>query len=94
MYSILLVIALWITPNILPRRFGIPRFDPASFYSLQFGVGTASLLMTAGVLIKQNQQEKLAEQEDKDSVVWKTEKYNTEVEAPIFRITTNAFSLN
>lgn len=62
LYSILLVIALWITPNILPRRFGIPRFDPGPFYSLQFGIGTASLLMTAGVLIKQNRQEKLAEQ--------------------------------
>ena len=62
LYTILLVIVLWMTPNILPRRFGLPRFDPPPIAWLGFWVTTGSLLMTAGVLIKQNRQEKLAEQ--------------------------------
>ncbi|MBO3460739.1 DUF1003 domain-containing protein [Aetokthonos hydrillicola Thurmond2011] len=62
LYSILLVIILWITPNILPRRFGLLRFDPPPFSWLQFSLTIGSLLMTTGVLIKQNRQEKLAEQ--------------------------------
>jgi uncharacterized membrane protein len=60
--SVLLVITLWITPNILPRRFGLPRFDPPPFPWLQLTLATSSLLMTTGVLIRQNRQEKLAEQ--------------------------------
>ncbi|WP_375504561.1 DUF1003 domain-containing protein [uncultured Nostoc sp.] len=62
LYSILLGIILWITPNVLPRRFGIPRFDPLPFSWLQFSLTTGSLLVTTGVLIKQERQEKLAEQ--------------------------------
>ncbi len=62
LYSILLVIVLWMTPNVIPRRFGLPRFDPPPFAWLGFWLTTGSLLMTAGVLIKQNRQEKLAEQ--------------------------------
>ena len=62
LYTIVLIIVLWMTPNILPRRFGLPRFDPPPFAWLGFWVTTGSLLMTAGVLIKQNRQEKLAEQ--------------------------------
>ncbi|MEH2418987.1 DUF1003 domain-containing protein [Nostoc sp.] len=62
LYSILLGIILWITPNVLPRRLGIPRFDPLPFAWLQFSLTTGSLLVTAGVLIKQERQEKLAEQ--------------------------------
>jgi uncharacterized membrane protein len=48
-------------PNVLPR-LGLPQFDPPPFPWLEFTIGTGSLLMTAGVLIKQNRQEKLAEQ--------------------------------
>ncbi len=62
LYSILLAITLWVVPNALPRRFGLPRFDPPPFSWLQFSLTTGSLLMTSGVLIKQNRQEKLAEQ--------------------------------
>ncbi|MEH1872029.1 DUF1003 domain-containing protein [Nostoc sp.] len=62
LYSILLGIILWITPNVLPRSLGIPKFDPVPFAWLQFSLGTGSLLVTTGVLIKQERQEKLAEQ--------------------------------
>lgn len=62
LYSILLGIILWVTPNVLPRRFGISRFDPPPFYWLQFSLTAGSLLVTTGVLIKQERQEKLAEQ--------------------------------
>ena len=59
LYSILLVVALWVCPNILPRRFGIPHFDPPPFDWLERTITLSSLLMTTGVLIKQNRQEKL-----------------------------------
>lgn len=62
LYTILLVVALWIFPNVLPQRFGVPQFDPPPFDWLEHLIGFGSLLMTAGVLIKQNRQEKLAEQ--------------------------------
>lgn len=62
LYSIIIAIAVWMIPNVLPRRFGVPRFDPPPFPWLEFTIGTGSLLMTAGVLIKQNRQEKLAEE--------------------------------
>ncbi len=62
LYSIVVGIILWVTPNILPRRLGIPRFDPLPFPWLQFSLTVGSLLVTTGVLIKQERQEKLAEQ--------------------------------
>ncbi|MEH2394285.1 MAG: DUF1003 domain-containing protein [Nostoc sp.] len=62
LYSILLGITLWVIPNILPRRLGLSRFDPPPFSWLQFSLTTGSLLVTTGVLIKQERQEKLAEQ--------------------------------
>jgi uncharacterized membrane protein len=62
LYGILLVTALWILPNALPRRFGLRQFDPPPFYWLQGAVGFGALLVTTGVLIKQDRQEKLAEQ--------------------------------
>ncbi|MBN3897085.1 MAG: DUF1003 domain-containing protein [Nostoc sp. NOS(2021)] len=62
LYSILLGIILWVTPNVLPRRLAIPRFDPLPFPWLQFSLTAGSLLVTTGVLIKQERQEKLAEQ--------------------------------
>ncbi|MDF5739447.1 MULTISPECIES: DUF1003 domain-containing protein [unclassified Nostoc] len=62
LYSIVLGIILWVTPNVLPRRLAIPRFDPVPFPWLQFSLTTGSLLVTTGVLIKQERQEKLAEQ--------------------------------
>ncbi|MEH2421850.1 MAG: DUF1003 domain-containing protein [Nostoc sp.] len=62
LYSILLGIIIWVTQNILPRRLAIPRFDPFPFPCLQFSLTAGSLLVTTGVLIKQERQEKLAEQ--------------------------------
>lgn len=62
LFTILLIIALWVTPNLLPRRFGIKRFDPPPFDWLERCITLGSFLMTAGVLIKQTRQEKLAEQ--------------------------------
>ena len=62
LYSILLGVTLWMVLNLLPANFGIPKFDPAPFEWLDHVLGLASLLMTSGVLISQNRQEKLAEQ--------------------------------
>ena len=62
LYSILLGVTLWMVVNSLPQATGIPRFDPAPFEWLDHVLGLASLLMTSGVLITQNRQEKLAEQ--------------------------------
>lgn len=62
LYSILLGVTLWMVVNILPPNLGIPHFDPAPFEWLDHLLGFASLLMTSGVLITQNRQEKLAEQ--------------------------------
>ncbi|MBR8839412.1 MAG: DUF1003 domain-containing protein [Stigonema ocellatum SAG 48.90 = DSM 106950] len=62
LYSILLGIILWVTPNALPRRFGLPRFDPPPFPWLGFSLTVGSLLVTTGVLITQNRQEQMAEQ--------------------------------
>jgi uncharacterized membrane protein len=62
LYCILLVVTLWILPNVLPRQFGFPRFDPPPFEWLEHLLSLASLLMTAGVLMAQQRQEKLAEQ--------------------------------
>lgn len=62
LFTILLVIALWMLPNVLPRRFGFKQFDPPPFNWLERCITLGSFLMTAGVLIKQTRQEKLAEQ--------------------------------
>ncbi len=62
LYGILLLTALWILPNALPKRFGIRQVDPPPFFWLQGAVGFSALLMTSGVLIKQTRQEQLAEQ--------------------------------
>ena len=61
LYSIILIVVLWILPNVLPQHF-IPRFDPPPFEGLEQTIGIGSLLMTTGVLIRQNRQEKMAEQ--------------------------------
>ena len=61
LYSSLLVVALWLLPNVLPD-LGLPQFDPPPFDLLQLTLGIISLPMTIAVLIKQDRQEKLAEQ--------------------------------
>ena len=62
LYSSLLVVALWMLPNVLPQSLGLPHFDPAPFDLLQLTLGIISLPMTIAVLIKQERQENLAEQ--------------------------------
>lgn len=62
LYSSLLVVALWLLPNVLPESLGLPQFDPPPFDLLQLTLGIISLPMTIAVLIKQDRQEKLAEQ--------------------------------
>jgi len=62
LYGILLATVLWMLPNILPEDWGLMRFDPFPFEWLQFSLGFGSLVMTIGILIKQNRQEQLAEQ--------------------------------
>ncbi|MBV8886839.1 MAG: DUF1003 domain-containing protein [Chroococcidiopsidaceae cyanobacterium CP_BM_RX_35] len=61
LHSILLAISLWVLPNLLPRRFSVPHFDPPPFDWLERTITLSSLLVTTGVLIKQSRQEKLAE---------------------------------
>ncbi len=62
LYGTLLVVVLWMLSNVLPQRWSLAPFDPPPFNWLEFLIGVGSLLMTIAVLIKQNRQEKLAEQ--------------------------------
>ena len=62
LYSILLVIALWVFPSVLPRRDSTQRVDSPPFYGLERTITLSSLLIMTGVLITQNRQEKLAKQ--------------------------------
>lgn len=62
LYCSLLVVALWLLPNVLPQSLGLPQFDPFPSDLLQLTLGIISLPMTIAVLIKQERQEKLAEQ--------------------------------
>jgi uncharacterized membrane protein len=62
LYGTLFAVALWMLFNLLPQRWSLARFDPPPFNWLEFAIGVGSLLMTIAVLIKQNRQEKLAEQ--------------------------------
>lgn len=62
LYIVVIGVTLWMVPNLLPRDFGFPQFDPPPFEWLDHILGFASVLMTTGVLIAQNRQEKMAEQ--------------------------------
>ncbi|HAA32521.1 MAG TPA: hypothetical protein DCE56_38500, partial [Cyanobacteria bacterium UBA8553] len=62
LFCILIGVSVWIVPNVLPERFGFPKFDPPPFEWLEHLLSLASLLMSTGILITQNRQEKLAEQ--------------------------------
>jgi uncharacterized membrane protein len=62
LYIVLLTITIWFVLNVEPQFFGLPQFDPPPFAWLQLSLSLSSLLMTVGVLITQNRQEKLAEQ--------------------------------
>ncbi|MBW4540265.1 MAG: DUF1003 domain-containing protein [Myxacorys chilensis ATA2-1-KO14] len=62
LYGLMAAIALWLLPNLLPAAWGIPHFDPPPFEGLDKTISIVSLLMTAGVLVRQSRQEYLAEQ--------------------------------
>lgn len=62
LYSSLVVVAFWMLPNVLHQSLGLPQFDPPPFDLLQLALSIISLPMTIAVLIKQDRQEKLAEQ--------------------------------
>jgi uncharacterized membrane protein len=62
LYGLLLGLLGWILPNVVPVEWGWPRFDPPPFEGLDKTIGILSLLMTAGVLVRQSRQESLAEQ--------------------------------
>ena len=62
LYGLLLSLVGWILPNVLPLAWGLPQFDPPPFEGLDKTIGVISLLMTAGVLVRQSRQESLAEQ--------------------------------
>ncbi|NDJ17972.1 DUF1003 domain-containing protein [Myxacorys almedinensis] len=60
LYGTVLFVLLWAFVNMLP--LGLPQFDPPPFNELDVAFGFASLVMTISVLIRQERQEKLAEQ--------------------------------
>jgi uncharacterized membrane protein len=62
LYIVIIAMTLWMVVNLLPSQLGFPIFDPPPFEWLDHVLGLASVLMTTGVLIAQNRQEKLAEQ--------------------------------
>jgi uncharacterized membrane protein len=64
LYSILVVIVLWMLLNVVLWSLHLQQFDSPPFAWLQLLLTVSSLLMTTGVLIKQNRQEKLAEQRE------------------------------
>jgi len=59
--AIVLVVALWISANLLARRIGLTAFDPPPFVWLQGLVSLGALLTTTVLLIKQNRLAKLEE---------------------------------
>jgi uncharacterized membrane protein len=62
LYVIVVTVLLWMLPNVAPKKWNLPQFDPPPFSELSFGISFSALLVTVGVLIKQDRQEKLAEQ--------------------------------
>ncbi len=62
LYSIMLVIVLWISAQGVLSLWGKASLDPPPFFWLQGGIGLTALLMTTMVLISQNRQEKHTEQ--------------------------------
>jgi uncharacterized membrane protein len=62
LYMIVAFVLLWTLPNVVPKRWNLRRFDPPPFSQLGFVMSFSSLLVTVGVLIKQDRQEKLTEQ--------------------------------
>ena len=62
LFGILFVVAFWILANLLLQHADLPTFDEPPFNILELVLSCGSLLIATGVLIKQERQEKLAEQ--------------------------------
>lgn len=62
LYISLIMVAGWLLLNVLLHQWGLPQFDSAPFDLLQLVLGIIALPMTIAILIKQERQEKLAEQ--------------------------------
>jgi uncharacterized membrane protein len=61
-YSIILLVVLWITVNVLHSQLGLSRFDAPPFSWLQGIISLSALIMTIVVLTTQNRQGKMTEQ--------------------------------
>ncbi len=59
--AIVLLVALWISANLLAHRSGLTAFDPPPFFWLQGLVSLGALLTTTVLLIKQSRLAKLEE---------------------------------
>ena len=61
-YSIILLVVLWITVNMLHSQLGLSRLDEPPFPWLQGITSLSALIMTVVVLTTQNRQAKMTEQ--------------------------------
>lgn len=61
-YTIILLVVLWITVNGLHSQLGMSRFDAPPFSWLQGIISLSALIMTVVVLTTQNRQAKMTEQ--------------------------------
>jgi uncharacterized membrane protein len=61
-YLALLIVAAWITFNLVAPAFSLPMLDPPPFTHMQAVIGLMALLMTTMVLTTQNRQARHAEQ--------------------------------
>ncbi len=61
-YTILLIILVWVTTSVFHKALDLPVFDAPPFAWLQDVVSITALLMTIIVLATQNRQERFAEQ--------------------------------
>jgi uncharacterized membrane protein len=59
--SLLYIVGLWMVFNLLPQNWNNLVFDPPPFDWLEKLISLGSLLMTAGVMVRQSRQEQLAE---------------------------------
>jgi uncharacterized membrane protein len=64
LYGTVVFVVVWAIINLLPPT----QFDPPPFSGLDVAIGFSSLLMTISVLIRQERQEKLAEQRNQLSL--------------------------
>ncbi|MDP9002269.1 MAG: DUF1003 domain-containing protein [Myxococcota bacterium] len=61
-YVTLLIVAVWISFNVLAPKLLLPAVDPPPFSRMQGVIGLTALLMTTMVLTTQNRQARHAEQ--------------------------------